>query len=55
MCFANLNFSRTRHLAQVNASATVKKRQSLLPEDGVTLRNVVNNKIVLFLSICGRC
>jgi hypothetical protein len=29
--------------------------QSLLPEDGVTLRNVVNNKIVLFLSICGRC
>jgi hypothetical protein len=33
----------------------LKKQQSLLPEDGVTLLNVVNNKIVLFLSICCRC
>ena len=26
----------------------------ILPEDGVMLRNVVNNKVV-FLSLCGRC
>ena len=34
---------------------TVYNGNFLLPEDGIMLRNVVNNKVVLFLSLCGRC
>ena len=52
MLLVNLNFSDTSFL---HACANKLRKQifngfngNLLPEDGIMLRNVVNNKVVIF-------
>ena len=64
MCFYS-NIKKSRYPAQLSLLAcasklrrlivTVYQGNFLLPEDGVMLRNVVNNIVVLFLGLWGRC